>query len=305
MRNLNLLFNKEYYRKLGTPDLAEDVAKINDQLCAAEFSHDRDYVPLPAATDSFILETAYPGLLVGTGNLHNAEESEKEIAVGFSFDYASGQPYIPGSSVKGVLRNHFKEHPQAIAELAQLDVSHVKALEAEIFENNDIFFDAVVYDSDMYCRVIGRDYITPHPSPTADPIPISLLKVMPGVRLEFRFKLHDSDLMDATKKKALFQSLITLFGIGAKTNVGYGILLEDPSNGAPRPKKALPTAAPEPRSNGKPAAQGKPQYNGPRYGSYPREEKVPCPNCGFSNFKYKKGTTERWTTCYKCRRSIL
>ena len=34
---------------------------------------------------------------------------DKELKLGLSFDFTTGQPYIPGSSIKGVLRQAFRD----------------------------------------------------------------------------------------------------------------------------------------------------------------------------------------------------
>lgn len=303
MRNLNLLFNKEYFRKLGLgeKEFSDDTARINEIICKATFSHELDYAEMPGVTHRFLMQTAYPGLMVGTGYAHGTERSEKEIAVGFSFDYVTGQPYIPGSSVKGVLRSHFKQHPHVVAAMAGIPADQVPDLETEIFEGKDVFFDAVIYDGNEYGEVVGQEYITPHRSPTESPVPISMLKVLPGVRLEFRFILNAKGILPAEKKSELFRDLIAAFGIGAKTNVGYGIMNVDTSNGAILPKKQRPAAETNSGIHGGSRNGNRNERSAGRTGS----EKVACPKCGFPNFKYKKNSTELQTYCYKCRGRIL
>ncbi|MDP3829957.1 MAG: RAMP superfamily CRISPR-associated protein, partial [Ignavibacteriaceae bacterium] len=55
--------------------------------------------------DHFELTTIYPGLLIGSGYNHEIGNQENELKLGFFFDYTTGLPCIPGSSVKGVLRD--------------------------------------------------------------------------------------------------------------------------------------------------------------------------------------------------------
>ena len=103
----------------------------------------------------------------------------------------------------------------------------------------DIFFDAIPTEITANNightkRLLGTDYITPHKNknrerpeldPFSNPDPIKFLKIMPKVKIEFRFKLEKSEVipeLDAEKKKLLFQEIIKTIGIGAKTNVGYG-----------------------------------------------------------------------------------
>lgn len=82
---------------------------------------------------------------------------------------------------------------------------------------------------------LGDDYITPHknrkrngiPDALVNPVPISFLKVLPGVLFRFQFELHDFKLNNAlvlskVQIAQLFQNLLLELGAGAKTNVGYG-----------------------------------------------------------------------------------
>ena len=138
------------------------------------------------------------------------------------------------------MRSHFKDHTEAVVEILRQngypDITEktVKNLEKAIFDNSDIFFDAVVYDGDEHGRLMGFDYITPHSSPTKNPVPIRIIKVLPNVRFEFRFKLTEHTVDDFDFKVQdmldLFKNLILLFGVGAKTNVGYGIFSDVISN---------------------------------------------------------------------------
>jgi len=103
----------------------------------------------------------------------------------------------------------------------------------------DIFFDAVpmeITENNLghTKRLLGSDYITPHKNkdrnhpeldPFSNPNPLKFLKIMPKVKIEFRFKLENSvalPALDAENKRKLFQVIIKTLGIGAKTNVGYG-----------------------------------------------------------------------------------
>jgi CRISPR-associated protein Cmr6 len=295
MKNLNLLFNKSYYKALhpdkSQKELDNAFKNVNDQMFQAVFLHDRDYKALPVAKHTFLLKTAYPGLLIGIGNNHGSGESPEDIAVGFSFDYTSGQPYIPGSSVKGILRSHFKDRPEAVGALSGRTVQQVKTLEKEIFEGEDVFFDTVVYDGDEYGHLIGSEYITPHPDPMQNPIPVHLIKVLPDVRFEFRFQLCDSAEMTAIEKKDLFYKLLVTFGVGAKTNVGFGILLPDDGKKPSVPPKTVQKEWPQ----GK-----KVSNNSPRTGAK-TINKIKCPHCDTINYRCKPNSTEQWPSWPKCR----
>jgi CRISPR-associated protein Cmr6 len=187
---------------------------------------------------SFELTVIYPGLLIGSGIPHESN-TEGEFKIGFSFDYTTGLPVIPGSSVKGLLRSAFQQaEGEYIRYLLDKKPSiDIGALEREIFEGEtivhgekkviplykrDIFFDAVMIKvSNSQDKFLAEDYITPHRSPFEDPVPLLFLKVLPRVTFLFQFRLHPG-IISAEQKKVLFEHIIRDSGIGAKTNVGYG-----------------------------------------------------------------------------------
>lgn len=246
MENLNLLFYKTFYSKLGDNTWFDERNKVtvfehdiitkSQKLVGSGF-YKEDYKPVSdkIAPHKFMLKTSYPGLLAGTGYAHGVD-SDDDIKIGFSFDYVTGQPYIPGSSVKGLLRSYFEGEKKAVIGCFLKDDNlNVDELKKSVFGSNDedgvdIFFDAVVRRGDEKGRVMGFDAITPHGEDlTKNPIPIKILKVLPDVVFEFSFKLADSVVdgktVTAEQKKELFRKILMTFGIGAKTNVGYGVLL--------------------------------------------------------------------------------
>ena len=87
--------------------------------------------------------------------------------------------------------------------------------------DRDIFLDAIPIKVDN--KLFGEDYITHHPNPLQNPNPVRFLRVNPGVTYKFRFilKAHGEKLTVDFKTK-LFEAIICTFGLGAKTNVGYG-----------------------------------------------------------------------------------
>ena len=102
----------------------------------------------------------------------------------------------------------------------------------------DVFFDAVIIEP--YTKKNGKpsilesDSITPHvkkemtyeQSMLKNPIPLTFLKIASGVKMEFRFDLKPTTIdkvkITDEQKKCLFEKILKDFGIGAKTNVGYG-----------------------------------------------------------------------------------
>lgn len=178
-----------------------------------------------------------PGLLIGSGLTHGFPGADNDVKAGLQFDYTSGLPVIPGSSVKGVIRSAFRyvEYVRSIfagfRENGNIDydlsTEDVSKLMTDMFEYGDIFADAVV----IGCRnrILAEDYITPHTGgPLAPPGPIRIVKVAPGVTFSFFFKFRPFTAGDKTvfpaDKLELCRTILEDFGIGAKTNVGYGVL---------------------------------------------------------------------------------
>jgi len=207
------------------------------------------------------LYTTYPSLLVGSGYNHEIG-IEGEFKLGYYFDYTTGLPCITGSSVKGLLLSKFK-HWEYIATIVDdlksgerktnlkddwIKVDWSSILEEDfcntVFGNQesalsnykrDIFFDAFpTFEENEDKKLLASDYITPHKHPTntaldgfANPTPLQFIKVLPNICFQFNFQLVDSDkLLSANLKLDLFKQILLDFGIGAKTNVGYGQFTE-------------------------------------------------------------------------------
>lgn len=313
MENLNLLFNKLFYENMIAGQKVSDLAKKVKRLTDAEF-YGIEYEKSPVAKQTFMLKTVYPGLLAGVGYVHGISD-ENDVKVGFSFDYVTGQPYLPGSSVKGVLRDVFTGEGGAgiVAEILASDALNgplpegcdigkaVKDIENSIFEGDDVFLDAVLVRGNSGGRVMADDSITHHPSPTKNPTPIKIFKVLPDVIFEFRFKLKDTVItldsgeeykLSAGRKNHLFREMIKTFGIGAKTNTGYGNFVDAERGTYTYPnvktELAADTGSDRPRQQ-----QGgrNPQTNNDNRSRIRGKE---CPSCGAYNFRCRKDSDEEW-----------
>lgn len=251
MRNLHKLYYKDYFTKVDFKKSLDSklnekaVLESNRLLTKPVLKSDLPDDKLEGyADDKFELQVRYPGLVTGIGIRHEASV-KGEFKLGMHFDYTTGLPIIYGSSVKGVLRSYFKDKYKGNAD--------VDALIADIFEggsyadrntplerrkskpiyDRDVFFDAIVVSENEAGKILESDALAPHggdkhDNPFADPVPIPFLKIAPGVKLRFRFKLvptYDATgeiVMPVDDKLGLFTDILTTFGIGAKTNVGYG-----------------------------------------------------------------------------------
>ena len=246
----------QFYHSVGIPRFNKDNVK-------AAISVNGDVAKVLRAAEFSVvnMRVQAPGLLIGSGLAHGLPGSEEDVKTGLQFDYTSGLPVIPGSSVKGVIRSAFptiKEDKEQSNEADAEKLNYIKSLIADIpefsslvledkdilelgnqmFNHGDVFADALLvgYGTRMkqhgpVKQVLTEDYITPHTGgPLAQPIPIKIVKVAPGVTFAFCFKFNETKIgakvVSASMKKALCAAILQDLGVGAKTNVGYGVLKE-------------------------------------------------------------------------------
>ncbi len=269
--NIRKLYYEDYYKGVDFNYILQDgrnaskpdnrskdyIAAINEKIKSSPL------IRIPKAIDGLLcsrLKTLYPGLITGVGLTHDSKNLTGAFSLGMHFDYTTGMPIIYGSSVKGVLRSYMMELakrnvndddvlPQRLKGIDMKDlleeVFHGKkrnmaereSLEREYIPmavcERDVFFDAVILSSNTKGKILEEDSITPHTGGIfAEPIPIKMLKVAAGCTVEFRFKLHDTEIycdgelrrVSAEEKREIFENILLTVGIGAKTNVGYGQL---------------------------------------------------------------------------------
>ncbi len=120
--NIGLLFTKLYFdrRDLDQQKFENNIIKFNNlgnKLADIKNSSlpEEGVISLHKENDGeqqklrcIELTTTYPGLLIGSGYAHNVKDDDA-LKLGFHFDYTTGLPVIPGSSVKGTLRSAFEK----------------------------------------------------------------------------------------------------------------------------------------------------------------------------------------------------
>lgn len=245
MRNLHKLYYKDYFSDVDFADLKSDKSKkavleANQKLTDKISAKDLVVPDLGTGLDSFQMEVLYPGLITGVGIQHEAS-IEGEFKLGLHLDYTTGLPIIYGSTVKGVLRSYFEDcymGPHNVDRLID-DIfggnSYSDSKVSKSIYDRDIFYDAVVIEPAKDSKVLASDALAPHgvgkPGyPLIDPNPVTFVKVAAGVKLLFRFRLVDTKesngkvMMSVADKLQIFKTILATYGIGAKTNVGYGQL---------------------------------------------------------------------------------
>lgn len=240
MDNISKLFYKDYYQGVDfnyvlngkDPDkgmVERTIGEMNKKIKGAALVK----VPcLSCVTHSFSARIAYPGLVTGTGLVHDSKKMDGAFNLGMHFDYTFGMPVVYGSSVKGVLCQYFKEFYEGGIDREKLQKDIFSGVASDgtnkSIYKRDVFFDAVITET-YKGHLLEDDSITPHTEgPLKNPIPITMLKIASGCEIKFRFQLHDSVVdglkFGAEEKIELFEKILKAVGVGAKTNVGYGQL---------------------------------------------------------------------------------
>ena len=199
----------------------------------------------------FTLNVQGKGLFIGIGYTHEIPSVKGQLINGFYFDYTTGLPLIPGSSIKGTIKSIFpykdeeleeilnkkskeknyeeieflykeinKGKKENIKKLLDLEEEKIFKLRDEIFEYGDIFLDAYIVSDG---KIFDVDYFAPHPDKFSHPVPLKFLKIKPNVKFKFRFLLKkDLSILNVNQRLRLFREIIIQNGLGAKTNENYG-----------------------------------------------------------------------------------
>jgi CRISPR-associated protein Cmr6 len=281
IKNIGLFYQKQYFKGIVYDAVgnykqgAKNTIAARNKLLLFEKSIEKSDFLTASLENQFELKTQYPGIITGIGMKHETS-IEGELKLGMYFDYTSGMPCIPASSVKGALRSAFPQFDnhkkttdkikkakafilhqilselkvtcfESLAKPEEMTDKHykkIKDIEEEIFDGinkdttkkdkngkmkshlsiyeKDIFHDAFIVKGDSKGRILADDAITRHPNPLKNPKPVLFLKIPSGVSIQFNFDLKNGAILTAKEKHDLFEQIILYYGLGAKTNVGYG-----------------------------------------------------------------------------------
>ncbi|MCM8765112.1 MAG: type III-B CRISPR module RAMP protein Cmr6 [Candidatus Omnitrophica bacterium] len=169
--------------------------------------------------------TTVSRLVFGMGYEHPTE-------IGFTFDWTSGLPIIPGSSLKGAARYAAEtEKHDCVNEIFGAEEGDAQAGEIVFFPAYPCLIDndKPFLELDVMTPHYSEYYSDPEKNPPADwysPVPLHFLTVPAGVKYCFRLA-HRKDLRDKESpllKKAenILKCALSEFGVGAKTSVFYG-----------------------------------------------------------------------------------
>lgn len=186
---------------------------------------------------------------ISTSPLATGLGIEHPLENGFAFLNPYGLTYLPGSSVKGVLRRAAEElasellesdrHGWTPARIDALFGPQVNDSDSDVPRNRGTiaFWDCLPRPAD---DSLGMDVMTPHygdyyqgkstPHDAGQPNPIVFLVVPPGSRFAFHITCEthrlSQDLRTEWRRltQTAFQYAFDWLGFGAKTAVGYGAM---------------------------------------------------------------------------------
>ncbi len=168
-------------------------------------------------------------LLTGMGLPHPVEN-------GFLWHHTLGVPYLPGSSIKGMIRAWLRDWCQEDGDLEE-EIDHLFGNKTGHADGPAagaiIVFDALPTTSvNLYCETITphtgdwRITKTPAKSPPADwvsPVPIPFLAIEPGAVFQFALAARDGAGNDDLENVFNYlEQALEWIGAGAKTAVGFG-----------------------------------------------------------------------------------
>ena len=170
-------------------------------------------------------------LACGLGNDHPTEN-------GFSFDPIVGVPILTGSSIKGLCRatakfDNLEETeidrlfgPEIIAEGQAAATGALCFYDAYPFEWPRLRVDIVnCHHTEYYSSNEDRTKTSAKniPFETESPNPVFFLTVDKGSQFVFRISSRKESRQDINTAFNILENGLTLFGIGSKTAVGYGV----------------------------------------------------------------------------------
>ncbi|MEO3430168.1 type III-B CRISPR module RAMP protein Cmr6 [Pelagibius sp. CAU 1746] len=206
-------------RKVGN---AAEIAAAVQRLCDLALALNRDD-PRPGP---LCLVTTGP-FVTGMGLAHPLEN-------GFLWHHTLGIPYLPGPSVKGMIRawaEHWEDDMKTVDRLFGRDDAHADGPAAGAL---------IVFDALPTAPVsLMAEVITPHddgwrineaatPSDWNNPNPIPFLAVAPGAQFQFAVaRRHNAEANDLETAYDYLEAALEWIGAGAKTGIGFGRMVSD------------------------------------------------------------------------------
>lgn len=159
---------------------------------------------------------------------------EHPVENGFAWHHTLGVPYLPATSVKGVVRAWAGQWCDANKDEIKRILGNQKNVGSVIFLDA-IPIEPVQLKADImtphYAPYYSGDPVTNPPGDWYSPVPIPFLVVAPGCTFQFgilpKHGENDQDKKDCEQAAGWLSDALEWIGAGAKTSVGYGRFSHD------------------------------------------------------------------------------
>ncbi|MFZ2471004.1 MAG: type III-B CRISPR module RAMP protein Cmr6 [Methanothrix sp.] len=197
-------------------------------IYGAAFSRNKDNLPQPSAGDSFKTSSR---MIIGLGG-------ENVLETGISLQHTYGTPFIPGSALKGLTAHYCDQVWGAIDTKFKLGEEYHETIFGTTEDSGHIIFHDAWITPESLGDSMKPDVMTPHhsvyysnkedaaPTDFDDPIPITFLSIVGGFYVTVSCDVQNE--VGEKWAKLVFKMLteaLKEWGIGGKTNAGYGRLV--------------------------------------------------------------------------------
>ncbi len=175
-------------------------------------------------------DSVYSEYAIATAPFATGMGYEHPLENGFAFLNPYGLPYLPGSSVKGVMLRAAEELKVDVGVVDELfgsrsDDDSQGALNFwDVFPQGKLALDIMTPHHSAYLQ---EGIASPHDSESPNPIPF--LTVAPGAQFAFHVQMiRPTGILDwQVMLKQCFEHVFDWLGFGSKTAVGYGAMAVD------------------------------------------------------------------------------
>jgi CRISPR-associated protein Cmr6 len=228
-----LEFTTTYPGLLIGSGYAHETGKTGEFKLGFQFDHTTGMPVIPGSSVKGVIRAAFPQFDTVRKEPWKRNLSEKATDIKKEKARYIGKQLLGWSEESEDLFDKVHLLEQHIFEGLNIELSLNEKLPVfySLYER-DIFYDAfpVKGGGDNEKKIIGKDAITPHPHPLKNPVPLPFIKILSGVTIHFHFMPLAPDYQGVNWdiRLKLYHDILAEFGVGAKTNVGYGQLIAKP-----------------------------------------------------------------------------
>lgn len=175
------------------------------------------------------------GMLFGGSNPVFRPTNDKDLpAITLGLHPDTGLPYIPGTSLKGMICSvveriedtskskgsaENKTGTQGSSPAKQKNVNEANNFVVNHGRIHDVFHGVFPLKITISAN---KDHLTPHSNPLHNPVPLGMIKVDSGSTMKAAFHVVAKNQGEAESKVEHWLTELQFFGMGARTNYGYG-----------------------------------------------------------------------------------